>query len=137
MSFAKALAGCALAALSLSVSVSACGVAAKPQAGTAQAAALSPQRITDPRKKHIECLQAAKVPVRRETLGGYPSFQVGTRPSGPTVVFLATPGAAQNAQIQGRAQGAEVIGAALVYPNQAPDALLTQVETCVAKGVTG
>ena len=66
-----------------------------------------------------------------------PSFQVGTAPSGPTVSFEPTPGDAQGVQIQGEAQGAEVIGSALVYPNQASDNLLTVVEDCVAKGVSG
>ena len=75
--------------------------------------------------------------MRRITLDGDPSFQVGVRPTGPTVIFLPTPGAAQAAQIDGQAQGAEVIGSALLYPNQAPDKLLSKVETCVAKGVPG
>ncbi len=30
-----------------------------------------------------------------------------------------------------------MIGAALLYPNQASDALLQKVEDCVAKGVSG
>ena len=52
-------------------------------------------------------------------------------------MFQPTPGAAQGEQIDGQAQGAEVIGTALLYPNQAPDELLSKVETCVAKGVPG
>ena len=76
-------------------------------------------------------------PGPRDVLDGKPSFQVKTRPAGPTVVFYATPGAAQNVQIIGRAQGAEVIGAALLYPNQTPSKLLGKVESCTAKGVSG
>jgi hypothetical protein len=53
------------------------------------------------------------------------------------VSFEPTPGDAQGVQIQGEAQGAEVIGSALLYPNQAPDSLLSTVEGCVAKGVSG
>jgi hypothetical protein len=34
-------------------------------------------------------------------------------------------------------ESAEVIGSALLYPNQAPDGLLQKVESCVAKGVKG
>ena len=59
------------------------------------------------------------------------------RPAGPTVQFQPTPGDAQGKQIGGQAQGAEVIGSALLYPNQAPSSLLSKVESCVAKGVQG
>ena len=45
-------------------------------------------------------------------------LQVGAAPAGPTVVFTPTAGAAQAQQIDGNAQGAEVIGPALMYPNQ-------------------
>lgn len=137
MSPAKTAAACALAAVSLS----ACGVAAKPQAGSKQAQAASYQRVTDPRTKHLECLQQEKIPVREffthTHLQKLPSLQIEKRPAGPTVIFYATAGAAQNQQITGQAQGAEVIGAALLYPNQASDALLSKVESCVAKGVSG
>lgn len=133
MSSAKVAAACVLAAVSLA----ACGSTAKPVAGTPQAATKAKHHVYNPGRVHIKCLRHKHIPVRSETLDGLPSFQVGTRPSGPTVEFMATPGAAQNEQIQGRAQGAEVIGAALVYPNQASDALLSKVETCVAKGVSG
>ena len=64
-------------------------------------------------------------------------LQVGTKPSGPTVQFEPTPGAAQELQIDGQVESAEVIGSALLYPNQASDALLQKVEDCMAKGVTG
>ncbi len=133
MSSAKVAAASVLAAVSLS----ACGAAAKPVAGSPQVAAKSTTRVNDPRKKHIECLHQEHVQVERRTIDGDPGFQVETRPSGPTVVFLSTAGAAQFQQIQGKAQGAEVIGAALLYPNQASDRLLNKVEACVTKGVSG
>jgi hypothetical protein len=133
MSSAKVALAAGLAAICLA----ACGTTAKPQAGSQAAIAKSHKGLDDPRKKHIECLQQEHIPVRRIVLHGDPSFQVGVRPSGPTVQFLSTPGAAQNAQIDGQAQGAEVIGSALLYPNQAKDTLLSKVETCVAKGVQG
>ena len=53
------------------------------------------------------------------------------------MVFEPTPGAAQESQIDGQVEGAEVIGSALLYPNQASDSLLQKVEDCVAKGVSG
>jgi hypothetical protein len=133
MSSAKVVLAAGLAAICLA----ACGTTAKPQAGSQAAIVKSKKGLDDPRKKHIQCLQQEHIPVRRTTLNGDPSFQVGVRPAGPTVVFLSTPGAAQDAQIDGQAQGAEVIGSALLYPNQATDKLLSKVETCVAKGVQG
>ena len=85
-------------------------------------------------KNHLTCLRDAHLPVR---VVGPTRLQIGPAPAGPTIVFAATPGGAQNFQIIGSAQSAEVIGSALVYPNAAPDAELSKVESCVALGVTG
>ncbi|MBV9816886.1 MAG: hypothetical protein JOZ07_00890 [Solirubrobacterales bacterium] len=126
-----------VAGVGLSACLSACGTTAKPQAGSARALAAARTGVDDPRKRHIVCLRAEHIPVRRVQIGGLPAMQIGVRPSGPTVVFQPTPGAAQQQQIEGVAQGAEVIGSALVYPNQAPDGLMSRVESCVAQGVTG
>jgi hypothetical protein len=68
---------------------------------------------------------------------GNTGLRIGTAPGSATVEYLPTPGAAQQAQISGQVQGAEVIGAALLYPNQAPDAQLAQVEGCLSGGVQG
>lgn len=137
MPSAKLAAAIGLSALSLS----ACGITSKPEAGTPKAIAIGHKGLDDPRTKHTDCLRQAKVPftLEQRTVAGraLPSFQVGTAPSGPTVSFEPTPGDAQGVQIQGEAQGAEVIGSALLYPNQAPDRLLSAVESCVAKGVSG
>lgn len=131
----------AAAAVAAALAVSACGSTTKPVAGTPQAAAQTKKGLNDPRKTHVKCLRAAHVTDIHEYMldGRYPSFQVGSRPSGPTVVFYATPGIAQGLQISGQSQyqGAEVIGSALVYPNQAPNALDTTVENCTAVGVSG
>ena len=137
MPSAKLAAAIVLSALSLS----ACGISAKPEAGTPKAIANGHKGLDDPRTKHTACLEQAHIAFHNEqlTVGGkaLPSFQVDTAPTGPTVIFEAPPGDAQGVQIQGEAQGAEVIGSALLYPNQAPDGLLNVVEGCVAKGVKG
>jgi hypothetical protein len=133
MPSAKLAVAVGLAALSLS----ACGTASKPEAGSQKAIAKIQKGTDDPRKKHIMCLQQEHIPVQRISTGGLPGLQVETAPSGPTVAFEPTPGAAQEMQIEGKAQGAEVIGAALLYPNQAPEKLLQMVEDCVAQGVSG
>ncbi len=90
--------------------------------------------MDDPRTRHLTCLRAHKLPV---TPVGRTWLQIGTPPSGPRVNFTPTPGAAQEAQISGSVQGAEVIGSALLYPDQASDSLLKTVEDCLAEGVTG
>lgn len=123
-----------LASLLTAASLSACGIAHKPVVGTPSAVAKNDQGVDDPRTAHIQCLHAENIPV---VAWGRIWMQIGSRPYGPTVQFTPTPGAAQEAQISGQVQSAEVIGSALLYPNQASDDLLQKVESCVAKGVKG
>jgi hypothetical protein len=130
MSSAKLVLLSLLAALALS----ACGIQAKPEVGSPSAQAKSGGQIDDPRASHVDCLRAANVPV---TQFGRVWLQIGTKPTGPTVQFTPTPGAAQEDQISGRVTSAEIIGSALLYPNQASDSLLQKVETCMAQGVKG
>jgi hypothetical protein len=130
MSSAKLAVAVALAALSLS----ACGSTAKPVAGTPQAAIKSHKAVDDPRTKHLKCIRQDHLVVVRV---GRTGLQVGTPPAGPTINFEPTPGAAQALQIEGKVTGAEVIGSALLYPNQASDSELQKVEDCLAVGVTG
>ena len=89
--------------------------------------------LTDIRN-HLGCLRDAHLPV---AVVSPIKLQVGPLPSGPTIVFKATPGAAQTDQIEATAPGAEVIGPALVYPNQGSGAQLTAIEDCLAQGVQG
>ena len=85
-------------------------------------------------RNHLGCLRDEHLPVH---VVSPIKLQVGALPSGPTIVFKATPGAAQSDQIEATAPGAEVIGSALVYPNQGSDAQLTAIEDCLAQGVQG
>lgn len=137
MPSAKLAAAIGLAALSLS----ACGTTSKPEAGTPAANAKIQRGLDDPRTTHIDCLQQEHIDVTKKQVkvAGQllPGFQVGSLPTGPTVAFEPTPGDAQGMQIHGQSQGAEVIGSALVYPNQASDAFAHKVEACVALGVKG
>ncbi|MGO9820238.1 MAG: hypothetical protein ACLPTJ_06265 [Solirubrobacteraceae bacterium] len=116
------------------VSLSACGSTAKPEAGTLKAATTEAKKVDDPRTAHVDCLRSEHIPVVEF---GRVWLQIGTKPFGPTVQFTPTPGAAQELQIDGQVESAEVIGSALLYPNRASDALLQKVEDCMAKGVTG
>jgi hypothetical protein len=108
-----------------------CGSAVKPPQGRG--------KVDDPRTaapaNHLQCLVAHHLPAQKVGLAG---VQIGALPGGPTIDFLPGPGAAQSAQIEGQPQyqGAEVIGTALLYPNQASDAELATIEDCLYPGVT-
>ena len=107
-----------------------CGSAVKPPQGRG--------KVEDPRtaaySNYYACLLADHLPAQKV---GNVSIQVGTLPAGPTIRFLPTPSAAQAAQIEGQPQyqGAEVIGAALLYPHGGSDQELAQIESCLASGV--
>jgi hypothetical protein len=136
MSLVRPVCTCAATA----VLISGCGIAAKPLAGTPKlnSAPGTHARVDDPRTRHEACLKAARIPFHLfEASGHRPAIQVGRSPSGPTIIFEPTPGDAQGMQIVGQAQAAEVIGSALLYPNQASNSELGTVETCTAVGVTG
>lgn len=132
MSTAKLATACALTA----AVVAGCGTAAKPVAGSGQSRSPSAghARLDDPRTRHIPCLLANHLQVSQFGLTG---IQIGTPPGGPKVTFAPTPGAAQNDQIANQVGGAEVIGSALLYPNQGSDAELQVIEDCLAAGVSG
>lgn len=132
MSSAKLAAACVLAAAVLS----ACGSTGRPVAGSAAARAgrVGRGKVDDPRTLHYQCLLAHHLPV---VLVGGTGLQVGALGTGPSVTFEATPGGAQYLQISGQVESAEVIGSALLYPNQASDSELQTIEDCLAQGVTG
>lgn len=133
MSSAKLAVACALTALALS----ACATTHKQSAGELRVTAgghFGRGAIDDPRTKHMKCLQQHHFPVIRV---GQTGLQIGAPQIGPSVSFEPTPGSAQEAQIKGQVEGAEVIGSALLYPNQASDQQLQVVEDCLALGVSG
>lgn len=115
------------AASAAALALSGCAGLAKPPRGRG--------RVSDPRTSgpaYLGCLRANHLQVSER---GHHGIQVGQPPTGPTIVFEPTAGIAEGEQIQGKAQGAEVIGAALLYPNHAPGAELTVVENCLGHGV--
>jgi hypothetical protein len=114
------------------LAASACGSAVKSSTS-------SRGKIDNPataKANRIDCLSNKHIPVQQVGLN---VLLLGPQPASPRVVFAPTEGAAQGAQISGQRQdqGAEVIGGALLYPNQAPDKELGAIETCLAKGVKG
>jgi hypothetical protein len=127
----------------MTVLLSACGIAAKPQAGTADISKSHDtySLVDQPWTLQAKCLKADHVKFRKYLTAGQklPAIQVGKLPTGPTLVFYSTAGIAQGFQVTGKTigLGAEAIGAALVYPNQATNKLLTKVEICAGAGVSG
>lgn len=108
-----------------------CGVTLKPPQGHGvvdSALTTHPDRLACLRADHLHVTVLSPTSVR-----------IGLPPSAALVQFEATPGMAQGTQIEGErsTQGAEVIGAALLYPEHASNALLTDVEDCLSVDVKG
>jgi hypothetical protein len=134
MSSAKLVVAAGAAVLALS----GCGgLHANPQAGSANVSQ-GRGKVDDPRvhhPDHVACLRQDGLAVQ---LVGLTDLRIGGG-GGPFVHFAASPGDAQADQIHGTTQyqGAEVIGSALLFPNQASDSELKMIETCLAQNVTG
>ncbi len=106
-----------------------CGAVVKPPHGRGRAVDLRTSGAD-----HLACLLAHHLPAHE---AGQAAIQIGSLPTGPTVQFVPSASAALDRQVDGTAQGAEVIGSALLYPRQAPDAELTKIENCLDQGVGG
>ena len=84
----------------------------------------------DKRAVALACITREKdVPAR---LVGEKSIQV-EGPNAPRVEFFVSSGEAEARQFQGQAQGAEQVGAALLFVNQGDDDVLQKLEDCLAK----
>lgn len=129
MSRAKFAPASAVAAIALALA--GCG-AIKLQPNAGSRGVVDNEASNNP--DHLACIRGAGLPA---TEVNPHQLQVGPLPTGPTVVFTPTPGAAQAQQIYGQAQGAEVIGSALVWVNQGSQSELQTIENCLAEGVTG
>ena len=68
----------------------------------------------------------------RARLVGEKSIQVDG-PNAPRVEFFVSSGEAEARQFQGEGQGAEQVGAALLFVNEGDDDVLRKVEDCLAK----
>jgi hypothetical protein len=125
----------AIACGSVAVVLSACGAKSNPPAGTISPMATSAghAKLDDPRTTHVMCLSQHQVPV---TGVGRVWLAINVAGS-PKVLFTPTAGAAQALQIDGQDPGAEVIGSALLFPEQASDSDLSTIESCLTQGVKG
>jgi hypothetical protein len=84
----------------------------------------------DPVGRPLRCIHRKHLRAERDRKGG---IQVLPADRNPRVVFASTPGDATAAQIHGQAEGAEVIGNALLYVNEATDRTIKIVENCLDK----
>ena len=111
--------------------VGGCGSTSNPVAGSHHPGR---GKVDDPRLQHLQCLKNAGLQV---TQVGQTKLQIGIAPHGPLIDYTPTPGAAQQAQMSGQVQSAEVIGSALLYPNGGSGSELKKIEDCLAHGVKG
>jgi hypothetical protein len=141
MSLAKpgtSLAKLAIACVFAAVTLSACGITAKPEVGTPHinSAPGNHAVFDDPRTTHTHCLRQIGLGIRKfRAAGGVPAIQVGRLPTGPTIYFY--PVSNIQSKIEGQAQGSIMIGSALVYPNRATTKVADRVIYCIDQGVPG
>jgi hypothetical protein len=114
-----------------------CGGGVHPSTPAGSAKLASRGQVDSPltdMHNYLGCLRKAHLPVQ---VVSATKLQVGSAPVGPTIVFTPSAAVSQADQIDGRVQGAEVIGSAEVYPNQGSDAELSKIGACLAVGVQG
>jgi hypothetical protein len=134
MSLVKVTVVCGLAALL----ISACGITAKPEAGSSPAQLKKSGdyygRVDNPALYQVRCLKTDKLKFRLHyTLKGhFPVIQIGKVMDGPKMIVYPTGGIVQGLAILGDEQGAEIINQVALYPNQATGKLLKKAEACAA-----
>jgi hypothetical protein len=106
-------------------------------AGLALAAAIfascgGPDYDADPNDKRavaLECLTETKSLDAR--LDGEDAIVVGDSDTGPRIRFFLTNGEAEAEQFEGRGEGAEQIGNALLFVRQGSEDDLAEIENCL------
>ena len=127
-----------LPVLACAVAIAGCGaVRVQPTTPAGSTTLASRGKLDSPltnMDNHLGCLRAAHLPVQ---VVSSVKLQFGALPAGPTVVFTPSAAVGQADQIVGSVQGAEVIGSALLYPNQGSASELNGIEDCLDQGVQG
>ena len=90
----------------------------------------APDDDSDIRATVMACFEEEGIEAREE---GPDEAVIGDGPGAPRIKFFLTSGESEAAQFKGDAEGAEQIGAALLYVNEGDDDLLEEVENCVAE----
>jgi hypothetical protein len=87
----------------------------------------------DDRTAALQCIQDAGIDdARLRGPEGEQEIVIGDGADAPHVKFFLTAGEAEAEQFQGRGEGAEQIGGALLYVGTGSDDLLEPVEKCLA-----
>ena len=107
-------------ACSAALSASGCGLGSDSDTGTDP---------NDKRAAALECLREEKG--LKATPEGDDAIRVGSPLNGSRIRFFLTTGEAEARQFEGREEGTEHIGAALLYVRQASEAELEEVEACL------
>ncbi len=81
-----------------------------------------------PRDKLLKCLRRKGV---EAVAVGQDSIQFLPLPGAPRIVMAATPDAATALQVRGRSEGAQLMGSALVFANQATKRQIEQIQDCL------
>jgi hypothetical protein len=84
---------------------------------------------SDKRAAAMACLEEAGIEARLE---GEEEIVIGDGADAPRIQFFLTAGESEAAQFEGDGEGAEQIGSALLYVGSGSDALLEDVENCLA-----
>jgi hypothetical protein len=87
---------------------------------------------TDDRTAAMDCIDSKDIDARFEGEEGDEEIVIGSGPDAPRIKFFLTGPEAEAEQFQGRGEGAEQIGATLLYVGNGSDDLLHDVETCLA-----
>jgi hypothetical protein len=87
----------------------------------------------DDRSAAMVCLEDSGIDDARLTgPEGEQEIVIGDGPDAPRIKFFLTAGEAEAEQFQGKGEGAEQIGGALLYTGDGSDDLLEPVEKCLA-----
>ena len=100
-----------------------CGGAYDPRAG------LPDEVADDPRAVTLNCLTDDEQLDAREQ--GEDEILVGDDETGPRIRFYLTSGESEAAQFEGKAEGTEQIGSALLFVREGSDDELKRVEYCL------
>lgn len=87
---------------------------------------------SDKRAVAMECFEQEGVDAHLEGEEGDEEILIGPGDDGPRIRFFLTSGEAEAAQFEGNGEGAEQIGATLLYVRDGSDELLETVELCLA-----
>jgi hypothetical protein len=86
----------------------------------------------DDRSATMACLEEAGIDARLAGSEDNQEIVVGDGAGSPRIKFFLTAGQAEAEQFEGRGEGAEQIGGALLYVGDGSDDLLEPVEKCLA-----